>query len=122
MAFIKYNFFITSGKIHSGSSDSLFIKNEPDPVEPYTPLFTDNLPITGEMKSVCGEDSFCLLDLQVTGKNKMAAQTRVVNTVNTENKINIGKENIVFYNTFIYSAIFKTNQIHQSLVRSTSVF
>ena len=63
---------------------------EEEPV-PYNPLFTDKLPVTDEVKAICGNDTFCIVDMQVTEKRDFALQTRNENAVNTENKINIGK-------------------------------
>ena len=83
--------YFVLGRIASGSTDYLFFNDEPDKSDTYTPLFVDKLQVTTTMNQICHGDSFCLLDFQATQNTKFASRTKYVNSVNTENKLNIGK-------------------------------
>ena len=60
-------------------------------------MFTDNMPVSDEIKNVCGIDRFCISDMLLTDKKEFSLHTKRVNAVNTDNKVNIGKWGVLYY-------------------------
>ena len=85
---------IHTGRVPRLSSDVLF-PDEPVAVPDYVPVFQEAVPVfSAPETATCGNDTFCLFDLRVTGDDTLAGKTKEISGINKANRVILGEKSI----------------------------